>query len=210
MDWNEYFAMMEDWKRLPAYKAEPRIDSLVGYFLQDIVTNFLNDKVIGIIPELPIRLGTVKLQHDKEPYADRSYKVDFFLLGSSGVNYFVEFKTDSGSRRNKQDEYLEESKDQGMASIVKGIVRIADVSMYKEKYGHLLRKLIDLGLMNEQRKYSGQLDKIEIVYAQPHRRENDTKHVIDFLWISKWLRDKSGSSDFEAALSKTLSNWAND
>ena len=25
MNWSGYFAMMEDWKRLPAYKAEPRI-----------------------------------------------------------------------------------------------------------------------------------------------------------------------------------------
>jgi len=41
MNWNEYFKMMEDWKRLPAYKAEPRIDSLVGFYLPEIVSDFL-------------------------------------------------------------------------------------------------------------------------------------------------------------------------
>jgi len=33
VDWMNYFEMMKDWKKLPAYRAEPRIDSLVGYYL---------------------------------------------------------------------------------------------------------------------------------------------------------------------------------
>jgi hypothetical protein len=60
MNWNEYFEMMKDWKKLPAYKAEPRIDSLVGFYLKDALTDFLGVEIIGIIPELPIRLATVK------------------------------------------------------------------------------------------------------------------------------------------------------
>ena len=33
MHWNEYFEMIADWKKLPAYKAELRIYSLIGFFL---------------------------------------------------------------------------------------------------------------------------------------------------------------------------------
>ena len=59
MDWYEYFKMMIDWKKLPAYRAEPRIDSLIGYYLKDILSNELGDQITGIIPEFPLRLGTV-------------------------------------------------------------------------------------------------------------------------------------------------------
>ncbi len=201
---------MGDWKRLPAYKAEPRIDSLVGFFLPDMATDYCHDKIVGIIPELPIRLATVKPQHEGTTYADKSYKVDFYLLGVSDTNYFVEFKTDSGSRREKQDAYLDEAKDKGMAAIIGGITRIASVSSYKQKYGHLIAKLTGLGLINENRQYTGKGDVIEIIYVQPRRKEDDTRSVIDFGWISNWLTVKYGQSDYEATLSKTLSHWSND
>jgi hypothetical protein len=77
MNWNEYFAMMEDWKQLPAYRAEPRIDSFIGFYLPDMLADFCGEKMTGIIPELPIRLGTVKPHLNEESYADKSYKVDF-------------------------------------------------------------------------------------------------------------------------------------
>jgi len=210
MNWTNYFAMMEDWKRLPAYRAEPRIDSLVGFYLPDMASDNFNDKIVGIIPELPIRLATIKQHHEGTTYADKSYKVDFFLLGESGINYFVEFKTDSGSRREKQDEYLSEAKDKGMAAIIEGVIKIASVSSYKRKYNHLLQKLKGLGLINEPWHFTGKSDVIEIVYVQPRRKDNDTRRVIDFAWLSKWLTDKYGQSDYETALAKTLSRWSND
>lgn len=30
MNWKDYFDTLEDWKKLPAYRAKPRIDSLSG------------------------------------------------------------------------------------------------------------------------------------------------------------------------------------
>ncbi len=122
MNWNKYFELMADWKKLPAYKAEPRIDSLVGFFLPEFIESFLNIKSAGIIPELPIRLATVKPKHEGTNYADRSYKVDFLIIGNNEVNYLIEFKTDSGSRRDEQDLYLVEAKEAGTESIVNGIL----------------------------------------------------------------------------------------
>jgi hypothetical protein len=55
-----YFEMLKDWKMLPAYKVEPRIDSLIGHYLPKIITDFLGVESIGMIPELPIRLATIK------------------------------------------------------------------------------------------------------------------------------------------------------
>ncbi len=209
MNWKLYFETMADWKRLPAYRAEPRIDSLVGYYLPQFAADFLQDPIVGIIPELPIRLGTVKPEHDGNEYSDRSYKVDFYLLGRSGLNYFVEFKTDSGSRRPDQDRYLLEAKGVGMAAVVQGICRIADVSSYRKKYAHLLDKLSRLGILDEAARFSGRSDKIEIVYIQPSSDMTDTK-CIDFHWLSQWLRERGEPDGFESELAAALMTWSND
>jgi len=72
MNWKHYFEMMIDWKKLPAYKTEPRIDSIIGYYLNPILSDYLKVDIEGIIPELPIRLGTVKPKHENTNYSDRS------------------------------------------------------------------------------------------------------------------------------------------
>jgi hypothetical protein len=209
MEWQKYFEMMADWKRLPAYRAEPRIDSLIGYYLPDFAADFLRDPIIGIIPELPIRLGTVKPDHEGASYADRSYKVDFYLLGRSGVHYFVEFKTDSASRRPEQDAYLIEAQDVGMAAIVEGICRIADASSYRKKYAHLLDQLCRIGIMDQARQFSGRTNKIEVVYVQPGSETGSSK-CIDFLWLAEWLRQRGGPDNFEVELAGALMKWSKD
>jgi hypothetical protein len=212
MDWMRYFEMMKDWKKLPAYRAEPRIDSLVGYYLPSFAGTFLRDEIIGIIPELPIRLATVKPEHEGTNFADRSYKVDFYLLGASGKNYFVEFKTDTRSLRDKQNQYLDEVKTKGMRLIVEGIFRIVEKdegSPYVEKYKHLLSKLSRLGIIDEKGKYSGEHDEVEIVFVQPSNKDGDEK-CIDFEWIAAWLRRKYPGSEFETHLGNALKDWAAD
>lgn len=209
MNWKTYFEMMADWKQLPAYKAEPRIDSLVGYYLPEFIADFLNIEVVGIIPELPIRLATVKPKHEGTNYADRSYKVDFLIAGNNGKNYFIEFKTDSGSRRDTQDTYLEEAKSIGTKSIVEGILQISKVSSYKKKYNHLTSKLQAVGLLNEKMLYSGMNPSIEIVYVQPSNHKGE-ESVVDFVWMSKWLEDKYINSEFAIEFAKALKVWAAD
>jgi hypothetical protein len=209
MDWMKYFEMMKDWKKLPAYRAEPRIDSLVGYYLPSFATDFLRDEIKGIIPEFPIRRATVKPEHEGTNFADRSYKVDFYLLGASGKNYFVEFKTDTRSLRDKQNKYLSEAKDCGMRSIVEGVSKIAKVSPYREKYKHLLSKLHRLGILDENGTYSGKSDEIQVVFVQPNNKDGNEK-CIDFEWISGWLLTNYPGSEFETNLGNALEDWAND
>ena len=210
MNWDSYFEMMKDWKKLPAYKAEPRIDSLIGYYLNDILSDFCEDNMVGIIPEFPIRLGTIDSKHEETAYADRSYKVDFFLKSISGNNYFVEFKTDSSSRRDKQDWYLKEASNRGMREIVGGVVRIASVSSYKKKYDHLLSKLEHLDLINENREYIGTSSGIDIIYIQPNNNNQRDDVIITFDWISNWLTGKYGNNEFATNFSSALSSWSND
>ena len=209
MDWKKYFEMMADWKCLPAYKAEPRIDSLVGYYLPEFMAEYLGQDIVGIIPELPIRKATVKPQLEKTFEADRSYKVDFYLLGTNGIHYLIEFKTDSGSRRENQDAYLMEAEGLGMNALVDGICQIAAVSTYKKKYNHLLTKMTDLGILDDNGKFSGKSNRIEIVYVQP-AKGNETKMCVDFEWISQWLGRKYGGKEFEMEFTKALVKWSAD
>ncbi|MFC1871018.1 hypothetical protein ACFLYF_01255 [Chloroflexota bacterium] len=206
MDWNRYFALLSDWKKLLAYKAEPRIDSLIGYYLPQIVADYCHENIIGIIPELPLRLGTLKPEHNDTNYADRSYKVDFYLLDSNGTNYLIEFKTDQGSRREKQDRYLNEAKCIKMKALVDGICQIARVSSYKAKYGHLLRKLSEFGLIDNDGNYSGKSEIVEIIYVEPH--SIDDNKCISFEWISNWMKQKYENSEFELEFAQLLQEWA--
>lgn len=82
---------------------------------------------------MPIRLATVKPKHEGTKYADRSYKVDFLIIGNNGKNYLVEFKSGSGSRREGQYAYLKDAKSVGTKLIVAGILQIASSSSYKKK-----------------------------------------------------------------------------
>lgn len=208
MNWQKYFEMMIDWKKLPAYKTEPRIDSFIGFYLPDIVAAFFKDSIIGIIPEFPIRLGTVNTKYEDTNFANRSYKVDFYLLGDSGLNYFIEFKTDSDSRIEKQDNYLANSQKVGMKKIVQGIFKISEASSYKQKYGHLMKKLESLKIISSDYTFKGN-DEIKIVYVQPNNYKKD-QFCIDFNWISNWLESKKGNDLFEKNLADSLRLWAND
>jgi len=206
MDWNEYFKMMIDWKKLPAYRAEPRIDSLIGYYLKDILSSRLGDQITGIIPEFPLRLGTVNPAINDKNYADRSYKVDFLAIGSEGKNYLVEFKTDGKSLRPDQDKYLIQSEKIGTMKIIDGVIKISEVSSYKVKYKHLLDKIHGFGLIDEMKKYTGLNPAMKKIYVIPYNRTN-SPDTIDFKDIVEWVEKKSDKDSFELELMKTLQIW---
>jgi hypothetical protein len=209
MDWKKYFEMMIDWKKLPAYKAEPRIDSLIGYFLDSILSDFLKVEIEGVIPEFPLRLGTIYPEQEGTNYSDRSYKVDFLAVGNNGINYLVEFKTDTSSRVEKQDLYLQQSKSLGSQALLEGALIIADVSTYKNKYRHLKSKLQNTGMLGETFDYLLKNPKLEIVYVQPQNNNNDP-YIISFEWIANWLEGIAEKDSFEVVFAATLRLWSKD
>lgn len=202
--------MLENWKKLPAYKAETRIDSLVGYYLKTLLNEFIEEEIIGIIPELPIRKGTIHPEYEGTVHAERSFKVDFFAVGGKGVNYLIEFKSDSGSRRDGQDLYLKNSQDLGTKALMEGIVRIASVSPYTRKYDHLLKSLQEVDLLSPIKKYTGKNPDLEILYVQPSNNNNAEDNIIDFIQIASWLEDQTDTDSFELELAAALRIWAND
>ena len=123
-------------------------------------------------------------------------------ITNSDICYLVEFKTDSGSRRDKQDLYLQESKAAGVRGIMDGIVHIAQISSYKQKYNHLLNKLQKHCLLGD----AANRKKFEVTYIQPSNKNNEL-NVIDFNWIAEWLSN-CFYDEFEQEFAKTLRKWA--
>lgn len=208
VDWIAYFETMKDWKRLPAYKAEPRLDSLVATYLPQILGKYLGERLTGIVPELPLHIATLC----PEIPSNQSWKVDFLVVGERR-NWLVEFKTDSGSRRDAQDEYLEAAKRVGTAAILEGICKIekATSPQYRHKYAHLLAKLRTLGLLDETNSWTGRNPEIEIVYVQPRKfADSAEENVVDFCQIADWLERAHHGEAFETAFADALRGWAGD
>jgi hypothetical protein len=195
---------LNDWKKLPAYKAEPRVDFIVAGALPEIIQNKYNCNIKVIIPELPIRIGSIYKDLD----IDKSYKVDFYLYLENGKHLFIEFKTDSGSRRLKQDKYLLASQSVGMKVILDGIIKINSVTNYKTKYSHLMKKLLIAGLITESNSiYQPEIvqNEIEILYIQPKAEQ---QNEMGFDEVAKLM---SESEDiFYKKFSEILFSWSKD
>ncbi|UCF60132.1 MAG: hypothetical protein JSV37_10220 [Anaerolineaceae bacterium] len=208
---DDYFKLLEDWKQLPSYKLETRIDSFVGFALPVVLVSVCGIQAHVVIPELPIRLGTIYPEHDGKNFANRSYKVDFYVRTMEGENLFIEFKSDTGSRREGQDKCLQRSVKEGMKSIIEGILKIYDVTSYKGKYDHLLTKLRYAGLIDKANKVLIGFEMIRLMYIQPKILEtDDPKEVLDFRRLAKAIRDGYPGSDVMGRLSASLETWAAD
>ena len=206
MDWNKYFDLMVDWKKLPAYRFEPRIDSFIGYYLPEIISYYRKAEIIDIIPEFPIRGKTVFPDFPNE----KSFRVDFLLISKENPNFLVEVKTDSSSRRENQDSYLSRAKEEKLGSLINGIKPIYQATKAKKKYQHLIEKLQKLSLLNEDHEYIGKNEELEIIYIKPSNKNNE-ENIINFMEVSEWLRKREDTGDpFERCFKKALLKWIND
>lgn len=206
-----YFSVLRDWKRLPAYRAEPRVDSIVGFALPEVLLHNRNERVTLVIPELPLRIGSVQPQHEGKSFSNKSYKVDFFVMTEGGKNYLVEFKTDSGSRREKQDDYLDAARKVGLGAVVEGILKLYQATTYKKKYRYLLTKLEEAGLVsNSKAGYAACIADhgLHVLYVQPHAKDDDVgRDILDFVAVAEALRERFGGDEFMEAAAQAFLAW---
>ena len=206
MNWKEYFDKMINWKGLPSYKVEPRVDSFIGFYLKQIIETKYKIIVEGIIPEFPIRKGAIEPEFEN---TNLSYKVDFLVVGKKDTNYLVEIKTNTSSRNVKQDNYLIKAKKIGTEKIIDGVIKITTSTHSMKKYKHLIDELIKLELLDENYKYTKKNEKIEILYVQPSNKM-DEDNIIDFKEISNYLLNLYNKSDFEEQFAQALNKWSVD
>ena len=205
------FRNLDAWRHLPAYQLERRADIFFSVYLKGVI-----EEVVGValedtmLPELPIKRDLIW----PERPTDASVKVDYALFTRDRSRvFFVELKTDGGSRRDDQDKYLSESEKLGFRKIVAGIRSILLKTNAHQKYHHLAATLAELGyltlppeldayLYDEPRVgLSAQLrqiqvtpldSKVEVIYLQPEPREQVAgrapERCVDFAQFAAHVR----------------------
>lgn len=205
---DDYFAMLEDWKQLPKYQMERRIDSLVGFVLPHLLRRELEIEAKVVIPELPMRIHSIESPAGNEPEDNRSMNIDFYVLGSGGENLFIEFKSDSRSRRSRQDEFLVKAAHAGMGVILDGILQIRESTKHKRKYDFLLEQLRQHGLITSSAATPKQ-DQIRVVYLQPRVLDgHGAEEVLTFEQLARVVELEFSDEAFLMRFASSLREWA--
>jgi hypothetical protein len=234
----EYFDMLTEWKELPDYQMERRVDSLIGYYLQPFLV-YRKIEIKSIIPEFPL-----KKEGDQPSIPESSEKrknnqptrVDFFAY-SEGQCYLIELKTDIKSINQKQIDNLSKASNKPIKDILEELLEIYNPAdrHYPDswkKYVQLLDKLIkETSLIKnveeenknecERPKYkvnkkNKMIDhKPEVIYIIPTRENTDLINQIEkfadiivFQDIIDWLRKKNDKDSFDYQFANALAEWA--
>ena len=197
---------MDVWRHLPAYQLERRADIFFSIYLSDLLSSKFGAQVESIIPEFPIRIGTIHTKSD----INQSFKVDYLVKAQAANKVFlVELKTDDTSRRDKQDWYLERATQVGLVKLLEGVREIYKATNNKRKYRHLLRALHETGfivLEDRDAFHIVQIDyDLEIAYIQPNNREGKS-NIVSFQEASQIIRQHG--DELSVRFSDSLLRWA--
>ncbi|MFH2038099.1 MAG: hypothetical protein ABIJ65_01555 [Chloroflexota bacterium] len=201
------FDNLDLWRNLPAYQLERRADIFFSIYLPEILSRKVGMDIEGVIPEFPIRVGSIQPEQD----INKSFKVDYLAKARDGKTIlFVELKTDRSSRRGKQDWYLQRASQVGMIELLVGLRQICKVTRSRKKYRVLLGLLQDMGLIVMDNVEAFEIVpadyNIQVVYIQPNNPLGQ-ENVITFEEISQ-LINKHGD-ELSLRFSKSLLKWSN-
>lgn len=153
------FNILDSWRHLPGYRLEGRLAPFFELFLLDVLGKCLDVELHPVvIPEFPLRIGTLYSKQElvdkrskdgRAPRENQSYNVDYVAFSHDRKEVFlVELKTDMGSRRREQDNYLLDAKHKPFRCLVCGAMELAPASKQKPKYVHLMHRLSKLELVS--------------------------------------------------------------
>lgn len=220
-DINNLFALLDDWRCLPAYQLERRADIFFALHLKDILYRICKSEIDEIIPEFPIRKGSLPQnpQFNKNPKVgeNQSFKIDYLAYSESeNLVYFIELKTEARSRNQKQDWYLEIAKERGMHKIIEDLKKIYEASHKngRIKYRHLFKKLNEFGLIKGYDEsfiiLKTHLD-IEIRYIQPCvRKQDENKELIITYEDINCVLKKDSTRPLTKRFLESLKTWQSD
>ncbi|MFZ4402075.1 MAG: hypothetical protein ACOYO1_18745 [Bacteroidales bacterium] len=204
---NNLFDLLDDWRCLPAYQLERRADIFFAIHMPLIFKKHFNEDVIDIIPEFPIRIGTIK----KDIPINKSYKIDYTVFTRTNKVYLVELKTDDDSTRDNQDNYYKESIACGFNNILSGVLDINDATSdkYKGKYAYLIDKLIKNGSLTVQ---NGKIEisnkynfNKEVVFIIPNEKPLHFASILSFNKIIELLEPEEDA--LTKRFVKSLIQW---
>lgn len=201
---DKLFSRLDDWRHLPSYQLERRADIFFSIYLDDIIKSKFNHDIEFVVPEFPVRLGDI--YPNIVDNSNRSFKIDYVAVCNKTQKVFlIELKTDDGSRRNRQDKYLEKAKENNVKKLVGGILQIRQTTSSKKKYDNLISLLSKIGWIDESTMTATCEDyDIEIVYIQPNIGNAD-KNIISFADIVSILSHRQ--DELTQRFVKSLTNW---
>ena len=212
----DVFELLNRWRHLPFYSLETRAAPFFAVFLRDVLrAKFGTEMHETVIPEFPLRIGSLYADEERgelhpKPGRNQSYNVDYVAFAKDkSTAYLVELKTDMGSKRSKQDDYLCKAQGTVFRRVVKGVRPLAKASSSKQKYVHLLHLLskLELAFMPDDELYKMSFPKVvrgwteatkkleieeknspktKVVFIQPipdPKPTKDTKNKYDFNYI---------------------------
>ncbi len=202
---DELFDRLDEWRGLPSYQLERRTDIFFAIYLKDIIRKKYNQTVDYIIPEFPLRIGNIYSDF-KLSNPNLSFKIDYLVVCNSTRKVFlVELKTDSNSRREKQDKYLTTAKKLNIKNLVDGVLKIYEATSSKKKYENLLNILSRVGWLNTETMSNISTDyEVSILYIQPNPGK-ETEDVITFTDLIKYL--SSNNDKLTTRFIKSLKEW---
>jgi hypothetical protein len=202
---DKLFTHLDVWRLLPAYQLERRADIFFAIYLDEIIKAKFNDTIDLIIPEFPVRVGDIS---EKVPELNRSFKIDYVAICESVRKVLlIELKTDSDSRRDKQDWYLSKVKENNIKKLIDGLIKIYCATTQKKKYNNLIDVLVKHGWVKTGEKIPLNICEdyeVEIIYIQPQNPDN-LKNVISFTEIASILSSKE--DDLTKRFVKSLNDW---
>jgi hypothetical protein len=144
----QIFECLDTWRDLPAYRLESRVAPFFAVYMREAVSRHTGADLHDlIIPEFPLRLGTIG--RTKNHGKNQSVKVDYALFSRQlDTMYLVELKTDQTSRRSGQDDYLKRAKGDNGYEVIEGVLELANASKYRHKYRYLLTYMARIGLIS--------------------------------------------------------------
>jgi hypothetical protein len=187
---HQLFANLDSRRHLPSYQLERRADVFFSIYLPEYLNQRRGYDVQMVIPDFPIRVGTVRPLTDN----NKSFKIDYFVkVSNPSMVILVKLKTDIRSRRSEQDWYLAEAKKRGVRQFLIGLKKIVAATSPKSQFDYLLRSLECAGLIqfSDKRDFHILDGKHEIspMYIQPNATSSD--NVITFAELADFVSEKS-------------------
>lgn len=192
----QLFENLERWRHLPNYQLERRADAFFALYLPGLVEERIGRRVSPVmVPELPILCSLIWPEREDM----KSVKADYLLLAEDRSEaYLVELKTDAGSRRERQDLYLDRACGCGLRTIIESVISIARASGSRAKYASLVKLLEEAGLVTAPpggavsdewfasvRILDGP-SVLKPIYVQP-LAEAGAANVIDFQFVAAYV-----------------------
>ena len=146
--------ILDEWRHLPDYQLERRVDVFFGMLLPKIV-----EDVFGplrgnpvVVPELPLHkrlLGLYELDENIGDNDNKSVKVDFALFCRNKLDdpllLLVELKTDNKSIDCRQLKRMQQTQRAGPKKLLTGIIECARNTRQPRKYAQLIWRLNEIG-----------------------------------------------------------------